>query len=42
MGSREWGMRNREWGTESKFLIPTPHSPFPIPYFLLKNFLTLF
>jgi hypothetical protein len=40
------GMGNGEWGmgveSESEFLIPATHSPFPTPYFLLRNFLMLF
>jgi hypothetical protein len=28
-------MGNGEW--ESKFLVPTPHFPFPTPYFYLSG-----
>jgi hypothetical protein len=36
-GNREWGMRDRKLA----FLPLIPHSLFPSPYSLLRNFLTL-
>src|SRR5262249_31695101 len=34
----EWGVRNREWGVRRwSVALPTPHSPFPTPHFLLSR-----
>jgi hypothetical protein len=32
MGNGEWGVGS---GNKARFLIPTPHFPFPIPFFQL-------
>ena len=32
MRNEECGMGNGEWGGESNFLAPTPHSPLPTPF----------
>src|SRR5262245_14685735 len=34
---REWGVGNGESGVGELILLPTPHSPFPTPHFLLTR-----